>query len=128
MPLAFEMISEQKRDETKPTCPLTASESNFWSEPCLTPLIFSMSCVAQALERCDIDAIDADGPEFQELFERYVSRGRPVLIRGLADEKRWPDAHRTLSPLRAASHQIDSRWERDVYRRFGGLTLNLIYL
>ena len=30
VPVRFDTISEQKRDETKPTRPLTASESNFW--------------------------------------------------------------------------------------------------
>ena len=32
VPVRFDTISEQKRDETKPTRPLTASESNFWSK------------------------------------------------------------------------------------------------
>ena len=31
-PVRFDTISEQKRDETNPTRPLTASESNFWSK------------------------------------------------------------------------------------------------
>ena len=31
VPVRFDTISEQKRDETKPTRPLTASESNFKS-------------------------------------------------------------------------------------------------
>ena len=38
VPVTFDMISQQKRDETKPTRPLTASESNFWSRWCVTPL------------------------------------------------------------------------------------------
>ena len=32
VPDRFETISEQKRDETKPTRPLTASGANFWSK------------------------------------------------------------------------------------------------
>ena len=36
VPVRFDTISQQKRDETKPTRPLTASVSNFWSKRCAT--------------------------------------------------------------------------------------------
>ena len=43
VPGRFDTISEQKREETKPTRPLTASGANFWSKWCATgtrPLAF----------------------------------------------------------------------------------------
>ncbi|KAJ1459191.1 hypothetical protein M885DRAFT_495718 [Pelagophyceae sp. CCMP2097] len=47
------------------------------------------------LGRCDIPVVSAESVEEGEvdLFRDFVSLGRPVLVRGLVDESRWPLAH-----------------------------------
>ena len=42
MSVRFETIFEHKRDETKPTVPLTASESNFWSKRCVFSILLHL--------------------------------------------------------------------------------------
>ena len=63
VPVRFEMITEQKRDETKPTRPLTASESSFWSKRFATGthllyFVFNDPCVAQAPVRSCETSVD----------------------------------------------------------------------
>ena len=74
------MISEQKREETKPTCPLTASGANFWSKHLCdrhsssgisvsTTLVWPRPCLLYRIKFEDVDALQiSDGPLYGAVY------------------------------------------------------------
>ncbi|KAJ1461043.1 hypothetical protein M885DRAFT_458278 [Pelagophyceae sp. CCMP2097] len=51
---------------------------------------------AEAYARCDFDVVDGEITD-DDLFEKYLVRNRPVIVRGLVDSEKWPRAHAALS-------------------------------